>query len=68
MDKADKREWRTSSFIEAYWAVEPDESLRLPGTQLEQAVKAKRRAYQFGAWPGAGDSPFQHPGAWWDQQ
>ncbi len=36
-----EKEWHTSELISEYWAVQPDESLRLPTDGVEPSVQAQ---------------------------
>ena len=62
------KEWRTSNLIDAYWEVQPDESLRLSGGRVDPATQASWHSYRLGALANAGSFNFINAGVepWWD--
>jgi hypothetical protein len=44
-----EKDWQSSELISEYWAVQPDESLRVPTDGIEPSVQAHWYSYKLGS-------------------
>ncbi len=44
-----EKDWHTSELISEYWALQPDESLRLPRDGVELSTQAQWQSYKLGS-------------------